>query len=230
MHRATKLLVLRPGTIDSEKQRGVVADNEFRTVRLRSLDCVRRTAIGIRYGLESTKGYDLIVLPVSELACIALLDGVPPAIVAYGPVEQMEPALLMGAVDYLVEPWTLDEMRVRVRRVLSEYPGVGRFDGYGGTIVIENTYPFLPPRERSALEILSRHAGRIVDRETLALSVGIPIYNLRTGSRAVDMVISRLRRMLGRHGSRVETIRGVGYRFRVDNRWINTVPRGEGSE
>jgi DNA-binding response OmpR family regulator len=55
--------------------------------------------------------------------------------------------------------------------------------------------------------------NRLVTRsELLARVWGMPSH---TGSNVVDVVVCRLRRRLGAHGPMIETVRGLGYRFRA---------------
>lgn len=230
MSRTRKLLVVRPGTIDADLEAYFHTNGDFHILRLDSLDCPRRTAIGVRYHLDPSENCDLVVLPVSELSCVRVIEGSSPVVIAYGEVQRMESAYLLGAVEYLVEPWSVEELRVRARRVLGGYAGTNGIAQHRGSAVLGTRFLSLSPKERSAFDLLSRHAGRIVDRETLAHSIGISPRELRSGSRAVDMLVSRLRRTLGRYGAAVETIRGIGYRLRVDNRWINDAENGSSND
>jgi DNA-binding response OmpR family regulator len=57
--------------------------------------------------------------------------------------------------------------------------------------------------------------NRLVTRmELLARVWGMPSH---TGSNVVDVVVCRLRRRLGAHGPMIETVRGLGYRFRAQD-------------
>ena len=67
--------------------------------------------------------------------------------------------------------------------------------------------------EYDILEYLVRAAGRIVSRDELTAA----LYRRQATpfDRALDMHISNLRKKLGRHGSLIHTVRGVGYLFRT---------------
>jgi DNA-binding response OmpR family regulator len=54
-------------------------------------------------------------------------------------------------------------------------------------------------------------AGNVVTRRTLATRVGS---TASRDSNIVDVLVSRIRDKLGAHAAVVETVRGVGYRFR----------------
>jgi hypothetical protein len=71
----------------------------------------------------------------------------------------------------------------------------------------------LTSREFEVLHYLREHGGTPVTRH--AMLTDIWGHQTVVGSNVVDVVIAGLRRKLGRHGDMVETIRGVGYRFRA---------------
>ena len=67
-------------------------------------------------------------------------------------------------------------------------------------------------KEYDLLAVLVRHAGEVVDRETLLMRVWG--YSPETRTRTLDVHIRRLRSKLERYGTQyLETIFGVGYRF-----------------
>ena len=67
-------------------------------------------------------------------------------------------------------------------------------------------------KEYDLLAFLVRHAGEVVDRETLLMRVWG--YSPETRTRTLDVHIRRLRSKLERYGTQyLETIFGVGYRF-----------------
>jgi two-component system OmpR family response regulator len=67
-------------------------------------------------------------------------------------------------------------------------------------------------------------ANRLVTRPELLANVwSMPWHS---GSNVVDVVVCRLRRRLGAHGRMIETVRGLGYRFRAPDRGQSAgVPR-----
>jgi two-component system response regulator CpxR len=66
--------------------------------------------------------------------------------------------------------------------------------------------------EYDILEFLVRAVGRIVSRDELTAA----LYRRRSSpfDRGIDVHVSRLRKKLGAHGTRIATVRGVGYLFR----------------
>ena len=70
----------------------------------------------------------------------------------------------------------------------------------------------LTATEFDLLRALAARRGKVLSREDL-------ISALRGGDatiidRTVDVHVASLRRKMGKHGARVETVRGVGYRLR----------------
>jgi two-component system, OmpR family, response regulator TctD len=64
-------------------------------------------------------------------------------------------------------------------------------------------------REFAILEILLRHAGEVLSRETIAEHVFGPQPSV--GANAVELYVARLRKQLRGSGLRIHTLRGLGY-------------------
>lgn len=62
------------------------------------------------------------------------------------------------------------------------------------------------------MEYLRRHEGRAVSRADLIENVWG--YSYEGGSNVVDTIVRSLRKKLGGQARTLETVRGVGYRFR----------------
>ncbi len=129
-----------------------------------------------------------------------------------------------GADDYLPKPFGPDELLARIRAVLrrtSRIPTTGELIEAGGIklitkareVVCEGTALAVTTVEYDILEYLVRAAGRIVSRDELTAA----LYRRQATpfDRVLDMHISNLRKKLGRHGSLIHTVRGVGYLFRT---------------
>ena len=70
---------------------------------------------------------------------------------------------------------------------------------------------FLPRKEFELLYFLCAHPGRVFSRDTLLNEVwGEGSYVVE---RTVDVHIFKVRDKLGKIGDRIETVKGVGYRF-----------------
>lgn len=129
----------------------------------------------------------------------------------------------LGADDYVVKPYSLRELMLRVKAILRRSAGnepardeETRFgalvvDELGHRVWINEVESVLTALEFRLLTTLLKRRGRVQTRDTLLDDVwGIDAV---VTTRTVDTHVKRLREKLGEAGSYVETIRGVGYRF-----------------
>jgi len=79
-------------------------------------------------------------------------------------------------------------------------------------LVLEGTPVHLTKLEFDVLHYLSQKEGTAVSRDVLLDNVWGQSYH--GGSNVVDVVIRSLRRKLGRRADTIESVRGIGYRFR----------------
>jgi DNA-binding response OmpR family regulator len=134
-------------------------------------------------------------------------------------------AFNIGIDDHLPKPFDLREMLVRIRAVLRRR--YERHEHFGNALtvgpieidpsqrlcLISGKRITLQPREFELLEILMRKAGRVLSRVYLLETVWGMRHTAHT--RAVDVMISRLRRRLGgRGGHMIETVSKLGYCLR----------------
>ena len=73
----------------------------------------------------------------------------------------------------------------------------------------------LTPLEFRLLEVLMERRGRVQSRRQLLQAVWET--NAAIETRTVDMHVARLRSKMGPAGDLIETVRGVGYRFRAED-------------
>ena len=127
-----------------------------------------------------------------------------------------------GADDYLVKPFAFQELLARIR-ALARRPAtfapratdVGGLsvDGAARRVTLLGTEIALSRREFDVLELLIRHAGRIMSKEQIETQVWG--FEAESGSNLVEVYVGRLRRKLdGTDAARfISTVRSVGYRF-----------------
>lgn len=134
--------------------------------------------------------------------------------------------LELGASDYLVKPVSVPKLMARVKNILRKQESIAA-DAHGdsqvrvGTIeiypaqyrvLIDKEEVFFPRKEFEVLKYLATHAGQVIRRESLLSAVwGSDVYVV---DRTVDVHIRKIREKLGLHADMIETIKGVGYRFR----------------
>jgi two-component system phosphate regulon response regulator PhoB len=131
--------------------------------------------------------------------------------------------LELGADDYVVKPFSPRELILRIRSVLRrlridttpekvwENEGL-RVDFDAHRLTVDGDPVSLTALEFKLLCELIRNAGRVQTRDQLLEKVWA--YDFEGYARTVDTHVRRLRQKLGAYSDWVETVRGVGYRFR----------------
>ena len=132
-------------------------------------------------------------------------------------------SLDLGADDYMVKPFGMMEMVSRIKAVLRRFEDhsvqhllraeglVVNLDEH--TVTADAQRIPLTFKEYELLRIFLSNPGLAFTRDQLFDEVWGTGY--MGESRTVDMHIRTLRQKLGRYGSLIETIRGVGYRLEV---------------
>jgi two-component system phosphate regulon response regulator PhoB len=132
--------------------------------------------------------------------------------------------LELGADDYIPKPFSPREVVLRLKAVLRRAAPGGEaeaerleagdlvLDLPGHRLLVGGAEVTLTATEFRLLHQLMERADRVQTREQLLSEVWG--YAEDVDSRTVDTHIRRLRRKLGPHAERIETVIGVGYRFR----------------
>lgn len=123
-----------------------------------------------------------------------------------------------GADDYIKKPFSIMELITRVkallRRTAKEEPKLLKLDDlvidHERHVVTVNNEPVdLTYKEYELLRLLMGSQGIVMTREVIMRSVWDTAFEGET--RTVDMHIKTLRHKLGDYGSRIKTVRNVGY-------------------
>ena len=134
--------------------------------------------------------------------------------------------LEIGADDYVGKPFSPKELVARVRAVLRRsHPnqatpvltvGPITLDAARHAVSLNGQAIVLTPKEFDLLQALLEAAVRVLSREFLLNRVWGYARADVIESRTVDVHVRRLRAKLGDAGSRIATVKSIGYRFETD--------------
>jgi two-component system phosphate regulon response regulator PhoB len=135
--------------------------------------------------------------------------------------------LELGADDYIVKPFRMKELVARVRAALrrqrpaqldKEAPvRAGGIEIHPGRheVKVDGAPVEMTVTELRILQVLASRPGWVLTRDQIVDAVRGADYAVT--DRAVDFQIVGIRRKLGDRADCVETVRGVGYRFREED-------------
>jgi two-component system alkaline phosphatase synthesis response regulator PhoP len=134
--------------------------------------------------------------------------------------------LELGADDYIQKPISPRKLVARVKAVLRRTSNEGEkkpepqtirigqleIDRPTYTVRLGNREVFFPRKEFELLWLLASSPGKVFSREMLLNAIwGNQVVVI---DRTVDVHVSKIREKLGGEASLVETVKGVGYRFK----------------
>lgn len=176
--------------------------------------------------------YDLVILDLN----LPDIDGLK-ALKAFRSTDQLTPVLIvsarisidervkgldLGADDYLIKPFDLQELEARVRALLrrqgeSRGPNIEfdalSFDQTTREFELDGEELNLTPRERSVLEILIRQGGDVISKARIADHV----FNFddEAGTSSIQLYVHRIRKKLTSSSITIATRRGLGYALQL---------------
>ena len=181
----------------------------------------------------STNDYDVVILDwmLPKMNGLALCAKIRQAgnrtpvlmLTARDAVEDKIKGLDQGADDYLTKPFAFDELLARIRALLRRprelqeeailKSGNLTVDLIGRHVTVGSEEIPLSQKEFALLEFLMRHKGEVVSRAQIAEHVWDLHFDPM--SNTIDVYINFLRKKIdgGRQKSRIETVRGAGYRL-----------------
>ena len=144
-----------------------------------------------------------------------------------GEIDQIL-GLELGADDYIQKPVSPRILVARVKTILRRSNEKVRTETIAApeilmidtleinrqnyTVRIDEKESFFPKKEFELLAFLAANRGKVFPRESLLKRIwGESVYVV---DRTVDVHVSKIREKLGRYGHLIETVKGVGYRFK----------------
>ncbi len=141
---------------------------------------------------------------------------------ALGDVKDKVEAFNLGADDYVVKPFSIEELLARIQAVLRRKERREEvISKYGidlwvdqHRVFVDNKEVELSKTEFALLYLLMRNAEIVLSKEKILTSLWGDYDEEREN--LVEVYINYLRKKLGEKGKYIKTIRGIGYSFRED--------------
>lgn len=129
-----------------------------------------------------------------------------------------------GVDDYVTKPFSPRELLLRICAVLkrSYSPSKNRYssgalilDDQSKKVTISDTEIALSPKEYELLLYMLKNKGIAISREKFISEIWG--YDYEGFDRTLDTHVKLLRKKLGIYGDKIQTVRGVGYRFEKED-------------
>jgi len=169
----------------------------------------------IDIGLPDGSGLDL-------LAEIRLKNGEVPILMltAYDETNYKVEGLDLGADDYLIKPFKLEELKARIRALHRRSEGRSKPLLRAGSIelnpatkkvTIEGQPIQLGPKEFTILRLFMENPNEVLNKQVI--EEHIYGWGMEIESNTIEVHVSKLRKKLGKDV--IETIKNMGYRFAI---------------
>lgn len=136
----------------------------------------------------------------------------------------------VGVDDYVTKPFSPRELLARIHVIIKRHEKPGspaekkdavldfggiKIDTLGHDLYLDGVKTELTAKEYDLLLYLAKHKGIVMSRDQILSSVwGYDFYGY---DRTVDWQMKLLRGKLGKYRDCIQTIRGVGYKFEINN-------------
>lgn len=187
---------------------------------------------GLDYIYE--KEYDLVLLDVmlpgiDGFQLCRELRGISSCPIIFLTARGMESDVLygysLGCDDYIVKPFSLNELYAKVNALLKRSKGLvgteelscGRIQLNPATLTVrlvtgeQDKVIELPPKEYTILKYLMEHKNQVVNREQMLIRIWG--YDYEGNERVVDNHVKKLRKALGIAGTQIKTVVTKGYKI-----------------
>ncbi len=150
-----------------------------------------------------------------------------PVIVLTAKSSEIDKVLLLelGADDYITKPFSIRELIARIKSILRRYETSKEnkdnkfqeegleidFDSF--EVKVDGIPIHLTKKEFEILKLLVKNKGIVMNKEKILFSVWEDSEEISEDSRTIDVHINKIKKKLGKYGSRIVVVRGVGYKF-----------------